>query len=150
MQPDRNGEQRNKPTSFSLTLRHIEAAIQRLEKTHLPFLGLCDPSGGLDNEQRLKGWFCTAPYQEFCWGIENRNASIRIPRLVADAGKGFLEDRRPASNFDPYLVTGALVKIIVLGETTVSNPYVTEKGKGEHQSEIEKVENSLHQICSFN
>lgn len=82
--------------------------------------------------------------------MEDRNASIRIPRLVADAGKGFLEDRRPASNFDPYLVTGALVRIIVLGETTVTNPYVTEKGKGEQKSEIEKVANSLHQMCSFN
>ena len=156
----------NQPIIFLLPVaRHIEAAIKRLEKTHLPFLGLCDPSGGVDNEQRLKGWFCTAPYRQFCWGVEDRNATIRIPRLVADAGKGFLEDRRPASNFDPYLVTGALVRIIVLGETTVYNPYLAagagaggggggeklgRRGSGGEKSEIEKVANSLQKMCSFN
>lgn len=58
--------------------------------------------------------------------MEDRDATIRVPRLVADEGKGFLEDRRPAANFDPYLVTDHLIRIIVLGETTVPNPYVKE------------------------
>ena len=47
----------------------------------------------------------------------------RIPRQVAADGKGFLEDRRPASNYDPYLLTSALVKVVVLGEKTIPNPY---------------------------
>ncbi|KAK7094811.1 glutamine synthetase 2 cytoplasmic-like [Littorina saxatilis] len=139
-----------KPMREDRGIKHIEAAIKRLEKTHLPFLGICDPSGGLDNVQRLKGWFCTAPYQQFCWGIEDRNATIRIPRLVADDGKGYLEDRRPASNFDPYLVTGALVRIIVLGETIVLNPYLSAGGKGNGKEVVDKVADSLQQMCSFN
>ena len=65
-----------------------------------------------------------------------------------------MEDRRPASNFDPYLVTSALVKVIVLGETTLSNPYVI-IGEGEKvgeavRQEVEKVANSLKQIWPFN
>lgn len=133
-------------------MKHIEAAIKKLEKTHLQFLSISDPSGGRDNVDRLKGWFCTAPYQEFKWGVEDRNATIRIPRLVADEGKGYLEDRRPASNFDPYLVTDALMRVVVLGETTVGNPYGAagkkEKGKeaGE-QNAVAKVCAAIQQAC---
>ena len=48
---------------------------------------------------------------------------------MADAGKGFLEDRRPASNFDPYLVTGALVRVIVLGGDYCEEPLPGGKGE---------------------
>lgn len=132
-------------TALLLHFRHIEAAIKQLEKSHLQFLGICDPSGGRDNVSRLQGWFCTAPYRDFRWGVEDRNASIRIPRLVADDGKGFLEDRRPASNFDPYLVTDALMRIILLGETTVWNPYASIEG--DHRGTSTDLNASVRQMA---
>lgn len=52
----------------------------------------------------------------FSAGVANRGASIRIPRRVADAGCGYLEDRRPASNCDPYVVTEYLARSAVLRE----------------------------------
>lgn len=45
----------------------------------------------------------------FSSGVENREASIRIPFRVSAKSFGFYEDRRPASNMDPYLVTMMLV-----------------------------------------
>ncbi len=45
----------------------------------------------------------------FSWGVENPNASIRIPLSVQQQGKGCYDDYRPASNMDPYLVTTILV-----------------------------------------
>jgi glutamine synthetase len=46
-------------------------------------------------------------------GVANRAASIRIPREVAAQGCGYFEDRRPASNADPYRVTGILMETYV-------------------------------------
>ena len=40
----------------------------------------------------------------------------RIPRRVADQGFGYLEDRRPASNCDPYVVTEYIARSAVLKE----------------------------------
>ena len=54
---------------------------------------------------------------DFSAGVANRGASIRIPRPVMEDGKGYLEDRRPASNCDPYRVTEIIVRTTVLGET---------------------------------
>jgi len=46
----------------------------------------------------------------FSYGVGNRAASIRIPTSTAHAnGKGYIEDRRPASNMDPYLVCAMIV-----------------------------------------
>ncbi|GFN88365.1 glutamine synthetase [Plakobranchus ocellatus] len=115
-----------KPMREEGGIRHIKAAIPRLERTHHQFLPLCDAHGGLDNQARLIGFFCTAS-GNFTYGVENRDACVRISRQVAQDKKGFLEDRRPASNFDPYLVTEALVRVIVLGEETLRNPYAEPK-----------------------
>lgn len=52
----------------------------------------------------------------FFLGVANRGASIRIPRGVAEDKKGYLEDRRPASNCDPYSVIEALVRTCILDE----------------------------------
>lgn len=47
-------------------------------------------------------------------GIANRYVSVRVPRQVAEDKCGYLEDRRPASNCDPYDVTDALVRTLCL------------------------------------
>ena len=38
------------------------------------------------------------------YGVANRGASIRIPRDAEKSGRGYMEDRRPAANCDPYRV----------------------------------------------
>jgi glutamine synthetase len=70
---------------------------------------------GSGNERRLTGAHETASIDTFSWGVANRGASIRVGRDVAREGKGYLEDRRPASNCDPYLVTAKVV------DTTIVN-----------------------------
>ena len=66
---------------------------------------------GADNDQRLTGQHETQSINEFSYGVSDRGASIRIPvGTVEDGRKGRLEDRRPASNADPYKVAAAIVK----------------------------------------
>ena len=60
-------------------------------------------------EDRLTGQHETAPYDEFSYGVSDRGASVRIPWQVAQDGRGYLEDRRPNANMDPYTVTRLIV-----------------------------------------
>lgn len=66
---------------------------------------------GAHNEQRLTGKHETQSIDQFSYGVSDRGASIRIPIVTVENGwKGRLEDRRPASNADPYKVAAAIVK----------------------------------------
>ena len=66
---------------------------------------------GAENDQRLTGKHETQSIDQFSYGVSDRGASIRIPvGTVEDGWKGRLEDRRPASNADPYKVAAAIVK----------------------------------------
>ena len=66
---------------------------------------------GADNDQRLTGAHETQAIDQFSYGVSDRGASIRIPVGTIDDGwKGRLEDRRPASNADPYKVAAAIIK----------------------------------------
>ncbi len=66
---------------------------------------------GADNEQRLTGAHETQRYDQFSYGVSDRGSSIRIPiGTVEDGWKGRLEDRRPASNADPYKVAAVIIK----------------------------------------
>jgi len=98
-------------------LKAIEAAIERLERNHSAHIALYDPKGGKDNARRLTGRHETSNISTFSAGVANRGASVRIPRQVADDGCGYLEDRRPASNCDPYVVSEAIIRTICLDET---------------------------------
>ncbi len=60
-------------------------------------------------ERRLTGAHETASYTEFTYGVANRTASIRIPRAVAQEGKGYLEDRRPNANACPYQIASQMI-----------------------------------------
>lgn len=64
---------------------------------------------GFGNKERLTGKHETASIDTFTVGIQDRSASVRIPVHVQKAGKGYLEDRRPAANADPYLVMNRLL-----------------------------------------
>jgi glutamine synthetase len=63
-------------------------------------------------EARLTGAHETARWDKFSYGVSNRGASIRIPWQVAIDRKGYLEDRRPCANADPYVVARLLLETI--------------------------------------
>ena len=65
---------------------------------------------GLD--RRLTGDHETCSMCEFRYGVGDRTASIRIPASVSRYGFGYLEDRRPNSNADPYAVARVLSDVI--------------------------------------
>ncbi len=68
---------------------------------------------GADNNQRLTGLHETQAIDKFSYGVSDRGASIRIPVSTIEHGwKGRLEDRRPASNADPYKVAAAIIKTV--------------------------------------
>ena len=68
---------------------------------------------GEDNDQRLTGLHETASINDFSYGVSDRGASIRIPIITVEQGyKGWLEDRRPASNGDPYKIAGRIIKTV--------------------------------------
>ena len=67
---------------------------------------------GPDNDKRLTGQHETAPYNEYSYGVSNRGASVRIPWQVEVDKKGYIEDRRPNANCDPYEVTHVLIETI--------------------------------------
>ena len=67
---------------------------------------------GKDNNLRLSGLYETSAIDTCTWGISDRSCSIRIPINVFYDKCGYLEDRRPASNLDPYLVTEILMSTI--------------------------------------
>jgi glutamine synthetase len=67
---------------------------------------------GDDIESRLTGAHETAPYSKFSYGVSNRGASVRIPAAVAAAKRGYLEDRRPNANIDPYEVAAIITETI--------------------------------------
>ena len=97
-------------------IKAIEAAIEKLSKHHVRHIKAYDPREGKDNERRLTGHHETSSIHDFSAGVANRGASIRIPRSVAEEGQGYLEDRRPSSNCDPYSVTEVIVRTTLMSE----------------------------------
>lgn len=68
---------------------------------------------GADNDKRLTGKHETQSIDKFSYGVSDRGASIRIPVTTMDDGwVGRLEDRRPASNADPYKVAARIIKTV--------------------------------------
>ncbi|MCX5065638.1 glutamine synthetase beta-grasp domain-containing protein [Micromonospora lupini] len=66
-------------------------------------------SYGAGVEARLTGAHETAPWSEYSYGVSDRGASVRIPWQVEIDKKGYIEDRRPNANVDPYTVTRLIV-----------------------------------------
>jgi glutamine synthetase len=65
------------------------------------------------NDQRLTGKHETASIHDFKYGVSDRGASIRIPIGTVQRGwKGWLEDRRPASNGDPYKIASRIITTV--------------------------------------
>jgi glutamine synthetase len=89
-------------------MKYIEEAMEALSKRHVEHMKVY----GEGNEARMTGRHETASYDKFSWGIANRGASVRVNRACAEEGKGYFEDRRPASNADPYQITGMIVETV--------------------------------------
>ena len=68
---------------------------------------------GPDNHLRLTGLHETQSIDKFNYGIANRGASIRVPHSFVNNGyKGYLEDRRPNSQGDPYQIASRILQTI--------------------------------------
>lgn len=87
-------------------LQAILNAISYLQDNHAQHM----EKYGTDNNKRMTGQHETASYNRFSFGYGTRNTSIRIGNDTAKNNKGYFEDRRPASNMDPYIVTSLILK----------------------------------------
>jgi glutamine synthetase len=86
----------------------IDDAIARLSEKHHNHIAVY----GDKLEERLTGLHETSSINEFSSGDAHRGSSIRIPRPVLTKGYGYIEDRRPGANADPYLVAARLVTTV--------------------------------------
>lgn len=86
----------------------VKKAIDALEKNH----NLHIPLYGDRLSERLTGRHETCHISQFRAGVSDRGASIRIPLHVHRTGYGYLEDRRPGANADPYVVATRILKTI--------------------------------------
>jgi glutamine synthetase len=91
-------------------LEYINNAIEKLKDKHSYHM----EHYGKDNQMRMTGHHETASFDKFTWGVGSRNTSIRIGYDTYKNKKGYFEDRRPASNIDPYLATSIIFKTCCL------------------------------------
>jgi len=82
--------------------------LDRLESKHSEHIKVY----GADLDDRLTGAHETCHISEFRAGPSDRGASIRIPIPMQKDGCGYLEDRRPGANADPYLIADRILKTI--------------------------------------
>ncbi|MEV7900332.1 glutamine synthetase [Streptomyces anulatus] len=85
----------------------IITACESLGEGSKPMDHVKNYGAGIDD--RLTGLHETAPWNEYSYGVSNRGASVRIPWQVEQDQKGYIEDRRPNANVDPYVVTRLIV-----------------------------------------
>jgi len=86
----------------------IEKALEKLALKHQEHLEVY----GKDNNLRLTGEHETSNMEKFTVGRANRGASVRIGNDTINSKRGYFEDRRPASNCNPYLVTAKILETI--------------------------------------
>ena len=68
---------------------------------------------GPDNHLRLTGLHETQAIDKFSYGLSDRGASVRLPvNFIKNGYKGYLEDRRPNSEGDPYQIVSRILKTI--------------------------------------
>jgi glutamine synthetase len=77
---------------------------------------------GAGIEKRLTGLHETCSHKEFRHGVSDRGASIRIPWQVFKDGRGYIEDRRPNANCDPYVVTRLMLETVCGAEKKKIEP----------------------------
>ena len=90
----------------------MKMACERLAPTHAEHLAKYDSKGGKDNVKRLS----KEQIERYTWGVGSRESSVRIPVRCYEKGYGYIEDRRPSGDADPYLVSEMLVRSICLAK----------------------------------
>ena len=89
--------------------KYFEALMAAFDKYKNEHIAVYGP----DNHLRLTGLHETQSIDKFNWGVANRGASVRVPHSFVNNGyKGYLEDRRPNSQGDPYAIAGRILKTI--------------------------------------
>jgi len=88
----------------------IRRYLEKMEPKHKEHIAVY----GKDNDKRLTGHHETSSMEKFTWKDGDRGASVRIPYGTIEDNKGYFEDRRPASNADPYLVTSKIFQTCCL------------------------------------
>jgi len=116
-------------------MKAIEQAMESLGKRHKEHMKVY----GEGNEARMTGAHETASYDKFTWGIANRVSSVRVNRQCAEEGKGYFEDRRPASNADPYQITGMVVETLC-GKVDGADMFATSTKVGVEELEMNVVQ----------
>lgn len=89
-------------------LKYVEEACKKLGEKHSEHIAVY----GAHNKERLTGLHETCSIDEYRYGFADRGASVRIPMIAVNEGKGYLEDRRPAANMDPYIVCSKMMETI--------------------------------------
>jgi glutamine synthetase len=96
---------------------YFEALMRRFETNLDAHIAVYGP----DNDKRLTGKHETAPWNRFSYGVADRGASIRVPHSFVNSGyRGYLEDRRPNSQGDPYAIASQILKTISEVPTAIS------------------------------
>ena len=94
---------------------------------------------GPDNHLRLTGLHETQAIDAFSYGVADRGASVRIPHSFVQNGyRGYLEDRRPNAQGDPYKIAGRIIETIGSVPTTATASFHRESavnGSGVHHPE---------------
>ncbi len=103
---------------------HTNVSNQKMRESYDAIIAACEALGALGKpeehltgygvgiEDRLTGAHETQRYDQFSYGVSDRGASIRIPWQVARDQKGYIEDRRPNANADPYVISALMVNTI--------------------------------------
>lgn len=103
---------------------HTNFSTKAMRESYDAIIAACDAMGapgvpekhlvgyGQGIEDRLTGAHETQRYDQFSYGVSDRGASIRIPWQVEQDKKGYIEDRRPNANADPYVVTALVTETI--------------------------------------
>lgn len=101
---------------------HTNFSTMEMREGYDAVIGACEALGkrhdlhienyGAEIEHRLTGLHETAPWTHYSYGVSDRGASVRIPWQVARDGKGYIEDRRPNANMDPYVVTRLITETV--------------------------------------
>lgn len=86
----------------------IKETMIKLEENHTEHITVY----GLENDKRMTGEHETSSINDFSYGFSTRDTSIRIPAQSIIDGRGYFEDRRPASNCDPYLVANRMLETV--------------------------------------
>jgi len=94
---------------------YFEALMKAFENNITAHIDVYGP----DNHLRLTGKHETQAIDKFSYGLSDRGASIRMPvNFIKNGYRGYLEDRRPNSEADPYQIVSRILKTI----TTVEEP----------------------------